>query len=539
MRHFFFNSLLILILHASVLDAQEATIWKKFTGEINNPEIPMLFDYSYAGYKLGAQEIPKAFKNLKVFNVQDFGAIPNDGISDQEAIQAAIHAAELNKGGIVFFPSGEFLVNVNPTYSIPIIINASNIILKGSGWGKNGTIINMKNHMLQSFPDQPEWQVSYMFKFNAPNKGKAKTSVISNANAGDFTIEVADAAVFRNANFIQLEMPYNLNAVTEALDGKEPRPQWEKVLETGVTFIENHEIESIEGNKITLKDPLINAINTSYNWQANQYAPLENVGVEDIYFKANFKDAYVHHKDFIHDNAWSIVSMNGVASSWVRRCRFSNITGAVEMNNSYASSILMLLIDGNSGHKVTNVTKSSRVLTGLISDATNSGQFHGAAMSHGTSGSVLWRVKTPKQGWDSHGAIPKNNLVDVYEAAKMTAHGGFYKNEPHHLKGLTLWNYKRVGEPEVNYDFWSLSGKGIYWGFSVVNPIVVGLHGSVTTFNESNVGYMESLGVDVLPQSLYEAQLKQRLGKTPKWISKTKKEWGCIEKKWQQNLSAN
>ena len=140
--------------------------------------------------------------------------------------------------------------------------------------------------MLQSFPDQPEWQVSYMFKFNAPNKGKAKTSVISNANAGDFTIEVADAAVFRNANFIQLEMPYNLNAVTEALDGKEPRPQWEKVLETGVTFIENHEIESIEGNKITLKDPLINTINTSYNWQANQYAPLENVGVEDIYFKA-------------------------------------------------------------------------------------------------------------------------------------------------------------------------------------------------------------------------------------------------------------
>ncbi len=212
--------------------------------------------------------------------------------------------------------------------------------------------------------------------------------------------------------------------------------------------------------------------------------------------------------------------MNNVAQSWVRRCRFSNITGAVSINNSYASSILMLLVEGNSGHKLTNVTQSSRILTGLIYDASNYGQFHGAAMSHKTSGSVVWRVKTPKQGWDSHADIPKNNLVDLYEAAKMTAHGGFYKNEPHHLKGLTLWNYKRVGEAISDYNFWSLSGKGMYWGFSVVNPTIVGLHGSKTTFNEANVGYIESLGNQVLPESLYEAQLKHRLGKTPKWVCK-------------------
>jgi hypothetical protein len=205
------------------------------------------------------------------------------------------------------------------------------------------------------------------------------------------------------------------------------------------------------------------------------------------------------------------------------------------MGNCYASSILMLWVEGNSGHKLTNVTHSSRILTGLINDVSNNGQFHGASMSHKTSGSVIWRVKTPKRGWDSHADIPKNNLVDMYEAATMTAHGGFYKNEPHHLEGLTLWNYKRVGDPVSNYDFWKLSGKGMYWGFSVVNPTVVGLHGSKTTLNTSNIGYMESIGNKVFPESLYEAQLTHRLGKKPKWVIEALKEW----KKIKNNIYKN
>jgi hypothetical protein len=525
--YLFFSS----IFSISFCNAQEAIIWKKFTGEINNPEVPMLFDYSYAGYKLGETGIPDRFKHLKVYNVVDFGAVPNDSVSDQEAIQKAIHAAEKQEGGIVFFPSGTFLVNVNPTKTNPITINNSNIILKGSGLGTGGTTIQMKNHMLQRYPDEPEWKVSYMFVFSAKKSKGASTHITKNAQEGHVVIEVEHPNLFQKSKYIQLEMPYNLDAVSVALDGKTPRPHWENVIKKGVSFIENHEIESINGNQITIKDPLINNISTSENWQAHPYIPLENVGVEDIYFKANFNDNYVHHKDYIHDNAWSIIAMNTVAMSWVRRCRFSNITGAVSLNNSYASSILMLLVDGNGGHKLTNVTQSTRVLTGLISDATNNGQFHGAAMSHKTSGSVIWRVKTPKQGWDSHADIPKNNLVDLYEGSKMTNHGGNYINEPHHLGGLTLWNYKRVGEAEINYDFWSLSGKGIYWGFSAVNPIVVGLHGSETSFEKSNVGYLESLGAPVFPESLYEAQLKHRLGNLPEWVGESLKVWEEMEKK--------
>lgn len=518
--------------------ARESMIWKNYTGETDDPKIPKLFDYSYAGYKRGEHGIPETFEDHAVFNVMDYGAIPNDTLSDQEAIQAAINAAELHQGGIVFFPPGEYLVNVSPIKSNPITITSSNIILKGNGWGIHGTTINMKDHMLQSYPDQEEWKVNYMFKFYPVEKFSEDAAlIISSAKAGDDVIEVAKIDPFKDAKFIQLTMPYNLEAAKTALKGKEARPHWEKVNEKGVTFIEFHEIDHIKGHRIYLKDPLINDINLAYHWNAKPYTALENVGVEDIHFKANFQDEYIHHKDFIHDNAWSIIAMSKMANSWVRRCRFSNITGAVVMDNSHASSILMLMIDGNAGHKLTNVTKSSRVLTGLINDQTNNGQFHGAAMSHWTSGSVIWRIKTPKQGWDSHADIPKNNLVDLYEGSKMTNHGGFYKNEPHHLEGLTLWNYKRVGDTINNYDFWKLSGKDMYWGFSVVNPIIVGLHGSTTTFNKKNVGYLESLGEFVLPESLYEAQLKYRMKKTPKWLLESLKHWQAMESKWLQKKS--
>ncbi|WP_291864853.1 DUF4955 domain-containing protein [Maribacter sp.] len=527
MRIFF-----LLYFIASSAFAQESIIWKKFTGEISDPKIPKLFDYSYAGYKLGEEGIPKRFKKATIFNVIDFGAIPNDSFSDQKAIQSAINAAEKNNGGIVFFPKGEFLVNVSPQKTNPITIKSSNIILKGSGLGRNGTVIHMQNHMLQSYPNEPEWKVSYMFKFYSNKSKNVATNITINAEEGAFVIEVENPNIFKKAKYIRLEMPFSIDAISESLGGKNTRPHWEKIKEKGVTFVENHEIKSISGNKITLKDPLVNTLKTEYDWQVMPFYPIENVGVEDIFFKANFKDKFIHHKNFIHDNAWSMISMQNVSNSWVRRCRFSNITGAVSINASYASSLLMLLVEGNSGHKLTNVTQSTRVLTGLVFDATNNGQWHGASMSHKTSGSVVWRVKTPKQGWDSHADIPKNNLVDLYEASKMTAHGGFYKNEPHHLKGLTLWNYKRVGNTVLDYDFWSLSGKGMYWGFSAVNPIIVGLHGSKTTFNKDNIGYLESLGTKVFPESLYEAQLKYRIGRMPNWIRKSQKEWKKIEKKW-------
>ncbi|MFZ4725502.1 MAG: hypothetical protein ACOYMD_08630, partial [Paludibacter sp.] len=56
-----------------------------------NPATSVLPDYSYSGYKLGADSIPNV--NLPIFNVTNYGAIPDDGKEDFDAVQTTINAA--------------------------------------------------------------------------------------------------------------------------------------------------------------------------------------------------------------------------------------------------------------------------------------------------------------------------------------------------------------------------------------------------------------------------------------------------------------
>ncbi|NJL19144.1 MAG: hypothetical protein HC901_02265, partial [Bdellovibrionaceae bacterium] len=52
-----------------------------------------------------------------LFNVKKYGAIGNSVSDDTSAIVAAVAAANANGGGIVFFPSGDYLIKQNLTLS--------------------------------------------------------------------------------------------------------------------------------------------------------------------------------------------------------------------------------------------------------------------------------------------------------------------------------------------------------------------------------------------------------------------------------------
>ena len=105
---------LIFVLIAGLLthyaNAQMTTaLWHDFVESRKKGKTPILPDFSYAGYHFSEKPIPDVSGNKK-FSVTDYGAIPNDGISDEKGIQDAIHAAEKNNGGIVFFPAGKYLL---------------------------------------------------------------------------------------------------------------------------------------------------------------------------------------------------------------------------------------------------------------------------------------------------------------------------------------------------------------------------------------------------------------------------------------------
>ncbi|GAA3571409.1 DUF7594 domain-containing protein [Snuella lapsa] len=524
------------------VQAQTPQIWKRYTGEITDPNIPVLPDYSYAGYMRGEVAIPETFA-YPVFDVTDaaYGAVPNDENSDQVAIQAAIDAAEANGSGVVFFPPGEYLVNTDPNNTSPITINSSNIILKGSGSTPGGTIINMKNYM--RLPSGvSSWHNNPMFIFEPVNASITdSTTITQNSNRGDNFIYVSKPQIFQNEKYCRLVMDANTAANNDYLDGKTPRSVWTSIINNGVALYETHEIESVDmpNKKIYFKDPIVDNINSTYNWEAQVLPVLEHCGFEDIHFKANFTESFVHHKDYIHDYGWKALKMKRVAHSWVRRSRFTNVSNSAKITgSSYASSIVNILVDGNSGHALSVVDGgSSRILQGLIWDNTSSGQWHGADMSGKACGSAVWRVDAQKgKGMDLHASMPRTNLVDLYTMTNVSGAGGSYVNLPNHLTGLTMWNVERTSTNATTVDLWKDCG-GNYCGLAVVNPIIVGYHGTAsTTFVQSNVKYEESNGTKVNIESLYEAQLEYRLGSKPAWVNTAIDQWNILRVDWYKIL---
>src|SRR5699024_9975202 len=59
--------------------------------------------------------------------IQAFGAVPGDQHNDNVAIQKAIDQASENGGGVVYIPSGVYLIGK------ALNINASSVTLKGNG----------------------------------------------------------------------------------------------------------------------------------------------------------------------------------------------------------------------------------------------------------------------------------------------------------------------------------------------------------------------------------------------------------------------
>ena len=532
----------LFLFFSSNLNAQEAQIWKKYTGEISDSNIPDLPNYSYAGYKLGTAEIPTI--TGPIFDITHYGAIANDGLSDATAIRAAIAAAESAGGGVVFFPRGEFTVKTDAGDDQSIRITGSNIVLRGSGSEPGGTVINMKQVMAQEPTMTQMHQANPMFKFEPTYEGTVKMNITEDTDKGSnyITVDVPSRLWLSRSKivpkFVRMEMAANKDANALYLDGKTSglRKQWKDINEKGVTGKEFHEIDRIEGNKIYFKDAFINDIKAAHNWTVMGYHMMEESGFEDIHFKGNFNETFVHHKDYKHDVGWNALGFTNTAHCWLRRSRFSNVSYVAMLGHSYANSLIQILVDGKQGHGLMAAGGSSRILMGLIWDNGPNGQFHGVDVSGGTTGTVIWRIDATKGGgMDIHGSSPRSNLYDLYKGFDVTNNGGNSAKLPNHLGGLTLWNHSRVtGPARTNYDFWQDCGRNEYCNTAAVaNPVVVGYHGSVrTTFKQASLKYEESNGTKVFPESLYEAQVAHRVGSRPVWMDAAISEYETLKIKW-------
>lgn len=481
---------------------------------------------------------------------------------------------------VIYFPAGDYVLHndddntrdeskqkdavdsKNNNVSSGIEIYGGNFVIKGDGPDKTRLIMETPN-LPTSISNLSSSPILLAIKHtNGPNNAgnsRKLASVTENAKRGDFTVKVSGTTEISSGQWVQLRLrsgdrelvkkeigPITLNENWAIAKAPISINQNSDDL-YGVKITEFHQVKSAANGKITFYEPIMHDIDIKYNdtegWEIRTYKYLENVGVEDLSFVGNALDGYAHHGEghaeqakvgWQYDGAYKPLLLQRVVNSWVRNVHFESVSEALTFAESANSSAYNIRISGKRGHSAVRSQGSSRVFIGKVRDESAGndvygkscqGQFHGCGVSKPSVGTVLWNVTWGNDAcFESHATQPRATLIDNCSGGLVYYRAGGDENEvPNHLSDLTLWNLNVTGTDShaSNFAWWSDSDT--WW--KIFPPIVVGTHGMNVKFSgkeQQQVTYEESTGMKVSPESLYEAQLRERLGYVPGWLNALK-----------------
>lgn len=481
---------------------------------------------------------------------------------------------------VIYFPAGDYVLHndddntrdeskqkdavdsKNNNVSSGIEIYGGNFVIKGDGPDKTRLIMETPN-LPTSISNLSSSPILLAIKHtNGPNNAGNSpklASVTENAMRGDFTVKVSGTTGISSGQWVQLR----LRSGDRELVKKEIGPialneNWAIAKAPisinqssddlyGVKITEFHQVKSAANGKITFYEPIMHDIDIKYNdtegWEIRTYKYLENVGIEDLSFVGNALDGYAHHGEghaeqakvgWQYDGAYKPLLLQRVVNSWVRNVHFESVSEALTFAESANSSAYDIRISGKRGHSAVRSQGSSRLFIGKVRDESAGndvygkscqGQFHGCGVSKPSVGTVLWNVTWGNDAcFESHATQPRATLIDNCSGGLVYYRAGGDENEvPNHLGDLTLWNLNVTGTDSHASNFVWWSDSDTWW--KIFPPIVVGTHGMNVKFpskEQQQVTYEESTGMKVSPESLYEAQLRERLGYVPGWLNALK-----------------
>lgn len=538
-------------------------------GEVAPPDVMIDFDTPladasgnkyYNGYITGGAQGSAIYK---VYNVEDYGANGNDEISDRpalikilkEAMKCTEQSADNGKslryyiGGnvansIIYFPVGKYILrggDVAETVET-LRLTMGNIIFKGAG--RNKTTIEMAEKNNPATSDM--WSTPNLIEFKHNSDLKELTAVTGDAEKGTFSIEVASTSGIKAGDWVCVSLKNNDPAlVAEELAPHSLSSSWTELKDNGLQIYDYHQVKQVSGNTLTFYEPIMRKIEAKWGWKVNQYPHYENVGVEDLTFLGHSKDDFRHHGSADDDGAFKPIQMIRLTNSWMRRVNFESVSEAHSFVSCANVSAYDIEISGNRGHSAIRSQASSRVFIGKVYDhsdgkvATDSGghnlgdymegagQYHGCGVSKQSMGAVIWNVRWGDDScFESHATQPRATLIDICQGGFVAwREGGDEAQLPNHLNDLTIWNMTAT---RVKCDN-GWNNKWIWWDdnnqwWKNLPPVIVGWSGETVSFDtsENQIKYFESLNAPVSPNSLYEAQLKLRLGYVPAWLNALK-----------------
>ncbi|MBN2274212.1 MAG: pectate lyase [Bacteroidales bacterium] len=269
-------------------------------------------DFSYCGYKSGEQEIPLA--PIKVF-------IPWQKSDASNVIQQAIDYVSALPQDENGFRGAILLEKGIYSLTCRLLINASGVVLRGSGMHADGTVL------LACGQDRET-----LIKISGVN------DVSTNAE-----VAVQDGYVPVNATKLIIGNNHPFKTGDRVMVRRPTTTAWIKALgmesfggETGWLgwkagsndIIWDRTVTAADAHSITLDAPLTTALDTtygdgfvaSYSWEGR----ISNVGIENICCRSSFNPENI--KD--EDHAWMAITIENAKDCWVRQVVFEHFAGS-------------------------------------------------------------------------------------------------------------------------------------------------------------------------------------------------------------------
>lgn len=493
-------------------------------------------DWSYAGYRWGEKPIRELEPNL---HAVEFGAIPDDGEDDTEAIRKAVAAAHATEGPVVLrLPKGRLILRE------VIWIERSDFVLQGVGSGKQGTIIEMPDHLGRMNLEREAELFRQQKKFNdatgrdqfspfswtggmiwvrhpdAPHFGWFKREAghalahALSGRRGEHTITVDSADRLRVGQPCRL-MLYNtsddslLKHVHEAQDIE--FGSWIKTVGMHADLT----IAAIDNDRVTFKEPLLHDVRPE--WQGTVYplSVLKEVGIEHLRIEFPNRTEYGgHHREA----GYNAIDLDHLRHGWVRNVAIDNADTAIRVG--LCSNVTIQgchFTDRIGSHYAVQYAMSCRCLMRDFTADTKS--IHTISFNTGARGCVFTHGRCVDPRFDQHCGANHQNLFDDIEAVEaqpgfaIFAHGGGQEFIPLCGAFNTFWNLRvHFAEPGDGQTSLQVLGSALPWP----HARIIGMAGNapiqLDRFTPEPCTEGINRGGMAVP-SLYEYQLARRVAR--------------------------
>ncbi len=447
-------------------------------------------DFSYCGYMAGEQAIPEG--TIKV-------VVPVSAGDATLRIQAALdHVASLPIGkdglrGVVLLNKGKYEVGGS------LRINASGVVLRGSGMGEQGTVVYATGLDRLGV-------LRIMGKDDRIRQAPvAVTDQYVPVNA--MKITVANAGAFKKGDFVIVHRPSTekwINTLGTAHFGGGITSLGWKPGQRDVFW--DRKVLAIAGNTLTLDAPVTTALDaayggatvTKYNWNGR----ISQCGVENIQFVSSYDTNNL--KDEYH--RWTAISIENTTDAWVRQVVFKHFAGSAVTVQETANRVtvedcksIAPVSEIGGERRYTFLTTGGQTLFQRLYSEYGYHDFATGYCAPGPNAFVQCQAYLP---FSFSGAIDSWASGVLFDLVNIDGQALSFKNR---------WvDGQGAGWAAANSVFWQSTAAKI----DCYQPPTAQNWAFGTWAQFAGDGYWDMSNEQIQPRSLYYAQLKDRLGKS-------------------------